>query len=92
MIASNFLLKMSQGENEETCCLGEGPPTAFSMGFDVGYEPLVLFLGPSSLVCVSLLTTWRPTHSIKVVVVLLRLIASGVPCGCVRGEKKDLGE
>lgn len=36
---------------------GERSPAAFSMSFNVSYEPLVLFFRPCSFVCVSFLTT-----------------------------------
>jgi|APAra0007618257_1042622.scaffolds.fasta_scaffold00859_16 hypothetical protein len=35
---------------------GERSPAAFSMSFNVGDEPLVLFFRPCSFVCVSFLT------------------------------------
>lgn len=46
-----------------TCGFREGSPATFAMGLDVGDEALVLFLGPCTLVDVSLIAARRPAHS-----------------------------
>jgi len=42
--------------------LRERPPTSLAVHLDVGGEPLVFLLSPSSLIGVSFLATWRSTH------------------------------
>lgn len=51
--------------SEEAGGLGEGAPAALAVSSDVGNEAVVFFLGPGSLVGVSLLAARRPSHLIR---------------------------
>ena len=44
--------------------LGERAPASLAMGTDVGDQTVIFLLGPCSLVGVSFLAAWRPSHGL----------------------------
>ena len=48
--------------SEEASGLREGAPAALAVSFDISNKTVVFFPGPSPFVCMSLLTTRRPSH------------------------------
>ncbi|RWW34513.1 hypothetical protein GW17_00000725, partial [Ensete ventricosum] len=63
LATSKQTLESTRIPREKKIAFGERSPAAFAMGFDVGDQLLVFLLRPSSLVCMSLLTAWRPAHT-----------------------------